>query len=358
MSKKTGSYSSEPLFTNLGKFIMLNLCIAAFLMLMFCPSCFLSWEGLKQIFPDFIFSFCVALPLSYGGYLTDNFLDKRISWVKAPLSRLFLTLLMYGLYCFGVSLTVVFLYAYYKGQFTLDNIPWRDLISFALTPVFIGFGFMTFFTVRSWLFEWRNAAIEAEKLRSEKFASQYQSLKDQLNPHFLFNSLNVLNNLVYESADRSAEFIQQLSRIYRYVLEMQQEELVRLEDELVFAKNYLNLQKIRFENSLDFIVDVEDTKGYFLPPLSLQLLLENAIKHNVASKELPLKISIRKTGDMLEITNLLQVKSTLEQVDSGIGLGNIQKRYELLSDKKIKVSKTKKEFIVSLPLLRIETHKI
>ncbi|MBW3467650.1 sensor histidine kinase [Arthrospiribacter ruber] len=354
MSKKSGNYTSEPLFTNLGKFVLLNLGIATFLMLMFCPGCFLSWEGIKSIIPDFFFAFGVALPLSYGGYLTDYLLDNKVSWVKTPVTRLLLTIGFYGLYCFIMSFIVVFCYAYFQGQFTLDNIPWRSIISFAWTPVLIGFGFMSFFTVRSWLFEWKNAAIEAEKLRTEKFASQYQSLKDQLNPHFLFNSLNVLSNLVYESADKSADFIQQLSRIYRYVLEVQNEELASLQDELVFAENYLSLQKIRFEESLEYFMDIDDAAGFYIPPLSLQLLLENAIKHNVASKKQPLKIFISKKADQLEVRNILQPKSVKESPSSGIGLENIQKRYKLLSGKTPEVEETGKEFIVSLPLLKIE----
>ena len=102
----------------------------------------------------------------------------------------------------------------------------------------IALGFMALFTTRSWLLEWRKSALEAEILRNEKLSSQYQSLKDQLNPHFLFNSLNVLSNLVYEDADRSAAFIQKLSKIYRYVLEAQKEELIELEKEVAFTKNY------------------------------------------------------------------------------------------------------------------------
>jgi hypothetical protein len=147
------------------------------------------------------------------------------------------------------------------------------MLNNTLMPISVALIIITIFISRSWLYEWRSAAIEAEQLKSEKFASQYQSLKDQLNPHFLFNSLNVLSNLVYESADKSAEFIQQLSKIYRYVLDVQNRELVGLEKEVVFAENYLSLQKIRFEQSLEYFIDVNQMKGWNIPPLSLQLSL-------------------------------------------------------------------------------------
>ncbi len=346
-------YSSDRIFSSLWRFVLLNFSIALFLMLLFCPNCFTSIEGLKNIFPDFLFSFLVSSTLSFGGYWTDTLLDSRLPWVKYPMARLLVTAVAYSFYCFFFSFIIVFIVVYLKGQFELSNIPWKALLLYTKTPIIIGLSFMAFFTARSWLYEWRNTAIEAEQLKSENIASQYQSLKDQLNPHFLFNSLNVLSNLVYESADKSAEFIQQLSKIYRYVLEVQQEELVGLEREIGFAENYLNLQKIRFEGSLEYYIDLHQLKGHYLPPLSLQLLLENAIKHNIASLEKPLKIMIEQTDGNLIVRNILQPKLTREESKTGIGLPNIKKRYALLSDQNPKIIETEKEFIVELPLLKL-----
>jgi len=349
----TSPYSSDSIFKSFWKFILLNLGIATFLMIILCPECLTSWENLRLIFPDFIYSFLISSCLSYGGYWTDTLLDGRLPWVKYPIVRLLVTAVIYFIYCFFASFLIVFLVTYLKGQFELTNIPWLRLIVYTKTPIIIGFSFMAFFTARSWLYEWRNAAIEAEQLKSENIASQYQSLKDQLNPHFLFNSLNVLSNLVYENADKSAEFIQQLSKIYRYVLDVQQEELVGLDKEISFAENYLSLQKIRFEGSLEYFMDVHQLKGYYLPPLSLQLLLENAIKHNIASLEKPLKIMIEQTDSNLIVRNILQPKLTKEDSKTGIGLPNIKKRYALLSNQIPKITETDKEFIVELPLLKL-----
>jgi sensor histidine kinase YesM len=347
------SYSSKNIFKSFWKFILLNAGIATFLIVLLCPQCLTSWEGLKLAFPDFVFSFLISSCLSYGGYWTDNLLDSRLPWVKYPLRRLLVTAIIYFSFCFFFSYIIVFIVVYLKGQFELSNIPWKALLEYTKTPIIIGLSFMAFFTARSWLYEWRNSAIEAEQLKSENISSQYQSLKDQLNPHFLFNSLNVLSNLVYESADKSAEFIQQLSKIYRYVLEVQQEELVGLDREIGFAENYLNLQKIRFEGSLEYFIDVHQFKGHYLPPLSLQLLLENAIKHNIASLEKPLKIMIEQREDFLIVRNILQPKLTKEDLKTGIGLPNIQKRYALLSNQSPTIIKTEKEFIVELPLLKL-----
>lgn len=148
----------------------------------------------------------------------------------------------YMVYSFFVSyILVLFCLLITVERVAMTNINWMRILKNTLSPKFIAFIIITIFTARSWLYEWKNAAIEAEQLKSENIASQYQSLKDQLNPHFLFNSLNVLSNPVYESADKSAGFIQQLSRIYRYVLEVQEEELVPAEQELEFAESYLAL---------------------------------------------------------------------------------------------------------------------
>lgn len=335
-------------------FLLINLGIVTVLMLYFCPRCFLSWDGIKALFPDFVFSLAITVAMSYGGNQVETYFDKRISWIHHPVKRLFSTGITYLTYAFIVSFILVTLYAWAKGDIAIHNMPWRSLFHYALVPMGIALGFMALFTTRSWLLEWRKSALEAEILRSEKLASQYQSLKDQLNPHFLFNSLNVLSNLVYENADKSAAFIQKLSRIYRYVLESQKEELIELEKEVDFAKNYLDLQKIRFGESLRFSIEIKDQKG-FIPPLSLQLLLENAIKHNIICEENPLFIHIFRKRDDLWISNTFQPKSSQPEPSTGIGLQNIKMRYQLISTQETEVIQTEDEFLVRLPILEFST---
>lgn len=347
---KTRSYG---IWYDLKKFILLNIGIALSIQVVFCFQCFFSLSGIKGMIPDFLFSFCVSLFLSFGGSRVEHFLNPRISWVHEPVKRLLTTVITYMVYAFIVSFIIVFCYAWIEWKFPSDQIPWRGILKFTFTPMTIALVFMAIFTSRSWLMEWRKSAIEAEQLRTEKLASQYQSLKDQLNPHFLFNALNALSNLVYEDADRSAAFIQKLSKIYRYVLDVQQEELVELKRELDFAQNFLELQKIRFDENLNFKVDVPHGKDWFLPPLSLQLLLENAIKHNIASQENPLYISIIQKGDELWVSNTFQPKTSQNEPSTGVGLENIRSRYRILSDQKPEIFQTAGEFLVKLPLLKV-----
>jgi sensor histidine kinase YesM len=337
-----------------GKFILLNLGIAFILMVIFCPECFTSLDYMIEIIPDFIFSFLMSSTLSFGGFLVESYFDSKISWIRFPVKRLLLTALVYSAYSFIASYILSSAYALIIiEEVNWQTINWIKMMDHTRTPVTIALIIITIFTARSWLYEWRNAAIETEKLRTEKLAGQYRSLKDQLNPHFLFNSLNVLSRLVYENADKSAEFIQQLSKIYRYVLEIQQEELVSLQEEIKFARSYLSLQKIRFEESLLFEIDIQKDGDYFLPPLSLQLLLENAVKHNVTSLAHPLQISIIQEGTQLKVTNTYQPKQSRDSESTGIGLENIRKRYALLSDLSPRITQSETSFTVDLPLLQL-----
>lgn len=335
-------------------FLSINLLIALMIAVTSCLECFVTGKGLRVIAEDLPVSFLLSCTLSYGGFLVEDYFDNTISWIQYPVKRLVLECLSYFFYVFCTSFIIIFLHVYFIRQtFTLDNIPWKDLVNWTKFPMKIAF-VLTFIVIsRSFLMEWRKAAIETEQLKTERFAQQYQSLKDQLNPHFLFNSLNVLSNLVYENPDTAAKFIRQLSGIYRYVLEVQQEELVTLQQELNFANNYLSLQKIRFEDGLQYHIEVDQGKAGFLPPLSLQLLLENAIKHNIASVAQPLKIEILLTGNVLIVKNNLQLKSSISDESTGIGLSNISKRYELLSAQNISVDNSAESFIVKLPLLKI-----
>lgn len=346
--------SYRGMWNRLPSFLLINFGIVMVLLLYFCPRCFLSWEGIKSLFPDFVFSMAITIAMSFGGNRVETYFDKRISWIHHPLKRLLLTSVTYLTYAFLVSFVLVTLYSLAKGNISADNFPWKRIVDYSLMPMGIALGFMALFITRSWLLEWRKSALEAEILRNEKLASQYQSLKDQLNPHFLFNSLNVLSNLVYENADKSAEFIQKLSRIYRYVLEAQKEEIIELEREVDFATNYLELQKLRFEDSLQFSVDIKEQTG-MIPPLSLQLLLENAIKHNIISEENPLFIHIFRKQDNLWISNTFQPKSSQTESSTGVGLQNIKMRYQLISNREMEVIQTKDEFLVKLPILELST---
>lgn len=333
-------------------FLGVNLIIAAVLTILICPSCFFSIKGLLFAASDFFYSFILSCILSYGGFLAEYYFDKKMPWIQYPVKRLILESTSYILYVFVTSYIILFLIEFLvRRSFSLDNIPWEWLMAHTKLPMQISVIIAFILISRSFLLEWRKSAIETEQLKTQQYAQQYQTLKDQLNPHFLFNSFNVLSNLVYESPDTAARFIRQLSKIYRYVLEVQQEKLVKLSSELEFAENFLSLQKIRFEEGLQYQINVNPKTDFYLPPLSLQMLLENAIKHNIASMANPLHVEILLEGNQLIVKNNLQLKSSLSEESTGIGLSNIRKRYELLNDEPVLIEETNDFFIVKLPLL-------
>jgi len=188
-------------------------------------------------------------------------------------------------------------------------------------------------------------------LQEENIISQFETLKSQVNPHFLFNSLNVLSSLIHIDQNKASKFVRQLSKVYRYVLEHKNMDTIVIKDELPFINSYIFLLKTRFDQNLKINISIpEEVKKARIAPMVLQLLLENAIKHNIISRHKPLTITITETNGMLEIVNNLQLKSSTE-VSSQTGLNNIRKRYEYLTNKKVIVEEDENEFKVKIPLL-------
>ena len=220
------------------------------------------------------------------------------------------------------------------------------IIPFVITVV-VSLFFISFYSFK---------ALQEKKIKQQKIIAgtanaKYESLKSQLDPHFLFNSLNVLVSLIEEDPDKAQKFTTSLSKVYRYVLEQKDKDLVSLEEELAFAKTYMLLLKMRFENAIDCTIPekVHNPEAKIVP-LSLQILLENCIKHNIVSEQQPLHIGIVESINTLTVTNNFQEKKTLNK-SSGIGLKNITERYQILSTRTISINQSKSEFKVELPLL-------
>lgn len=230
------------------------------------------------------------------------------------------------------------------------------------------FSFSLFFSFLIYLYYYislstvaKDQQIERERVISGNVSAQFESLKNQLDPHFLFNSLNVLNALIDENPLKAQEFTNALSRTYRYILDQKNKELVLLEEELKFAQTYIDLLQMRFEDSLTYSLPTEiKQEGAKVVPLSLQLLLENVIKHNKATNKKPIYINIYESSDgYLIIENNLNKKNTPDN-RKGIGLQNIAGRYAILTSKPIKIEETEEKFIVKIPILtkKIEHMKI
>ncbi|MEM6698568.1 MAG: histidine kinase [Bacteroidota bacterium] len=202
---------------------------------------------------------------------------------------------------------------------------------------------------------WTQSLLAQKELEKEAVQSQMNLLQSQVNPHFLFNSLNTLTAIIPENTDLAIEFVQQLSQVYRNVLEWREDKLVLLEYELEALRNYLFLLNIRFGEQLQIEQQISQSAHQcYIIPLSLQMLLENAVKHNAITKLRPLKIEICSKDNYIIVRNNLQEKRRVVS-STGFGLQNIQKRYELLVSDQVKIEKEQTHFSVALPLIQVET---
>ena len=193
--------------------------------------------------------------------------------------------------------------------------------------------------------------VKQQKIIARSATARFDALKNQLDPHFLFNSLNVLTSLIDEDPYQAQRFTTSLSKVYRYVLEQKNKELVPVEEEYAFARTYVRLLKMRFEDSIIFeIPEHSSNPDARIVPLSLQLLLENAVKHNVVTASRPLKITVKEADGHILVTNNLQEKEVVKK-SSGVGLENIRQRYALLSERQVRISKTADQFSVAIPML-------
>jgi LytS/YehU family sensor histidine kinase len=281
-----------------------------------------------------------------GNSYTANLVSVRLSWTEQPVRRFVAGMIVMVVYTLVALFALILFYEYALGLRFTGSID--DMIYTSLSITFV---ISLFMHGRAFLRNWKAAELNSVQLQKESIRAQYDSLKSQVNPHFLFNSLNALTNLIYEDQDKAARFVKQLSEVYRYVLDTQGREVVSLADEIRFLKSYLFLQQIRFGDKLK--VDLElDPANIQVAPLVLQMLVENAIKHNVISSEDPLTIRIYGEKESIVVENNIQKKNVLPEDSKGIGLENIKSRYSFLVSKEVEIVNTGKLFSVKLPLIR------
>jgi len=259
---------------------------------------------------------------------------------------------------FGVSLVTVlclfflrFLQAVYiDGEGIFEFVSEEKVgyyYKFVILALVISSIFLAFYYYR----HLQETKVKEQKIIAGTASAKFDALKNQLDPHFLFNSLNVLTSLIEENPEAATKFTTSLSKVYRYVLEQKNKDLVSVEEELKFANLYMLLIKMRFEDSIVFSVPEQISNPEAkVVPLSLQLLLENAVKHNMVTPTKKLHIAIIEKNGYLIIKNNVQTKQVVK-AGTGVGLRNIQQRYDLLTDKPVSIKKDEKEFTVSIPLL-------
>ncbi|HRI80739.1 MAG TPA: histidine kinase [Cyclobacteriaceae bacterium] len=279
-----------------------------------------------------------------GNSLLADFTTSKISWTAYPVKRLFFGLVGTIVYSVLAVTLLTFAWSLVFGDWFAD---YSEIIIMSLIITFV---LSLIIHSRAFLINWKQTLIDKEKFQKESIKAQYESLKNQVNPHFLFNSLNALTHLVYESPDKAAKFIKQLSEVYRYVLDTREKEVVSLKEELKFLESYLFLQQIRFGDNLKVEIEMDNIISG-VAPLALQMLIENAIKHNEASEEHPLHIKLFAEDSSLVVENNKNKKNVLKEDSPGLGLENIRRRYAFLNSKEVTVVDNPDHFIVRLPVL-------
>ncbi len=264
--------------------------------------------------------------------------------------------------CIGVFMAQIIIFTIFFNKSIQWILASQSFTEHYLQAIFIVIGItLAFYAVYYYRYRQENK-VKEQKIIATTASAKFDALKNQLDPHFLFNSLNVLTSLIEEDPYQAQKFTTSLSKVYRYVLEQKNKDLVSVDEELQFAKTYVRLLKMRFEDSIVFeIPEKSEYPEAKIVPLSLQLLLENAVKHNVVTPEKPLHIKVFEKDGMLHVTNNLQEKQVVKK-STGVGLQNIQQRYAILSNKQVQIDKTAAEFSIQLPMLskqisRKETQK-
>lgn len=335
------------------KVIKISLLITAFVAIL---SIFIFGNGdyslesiIRNVIIAFVFSFGLTL---VNSYYYDG-MNLRYSWEKDPKKRLWfgaIGSLVLTLITFGLLRFLVYYYltgsSFYEFVEREKNETGSYVIALIITLI------ASLFTHAFYFYRTlQKREVKEQKIIAGTASARFDALKNQLDPHFLFNSLNVLTSLIEEDPHQAQKFTTSLSKVYRYVLEQKNKDLVTVDEELNFARTYVRLLKMRFEDSIIFDIPEQSSEpDAKIVPLSLQLLLENAVKHNVVTSSKPLHIKVFEKNGNLIVENNLQEKQVVKK-SSGVGLQNIRQRYEILTDKLVHITKTTSNFSVSLPML-------
>jgi two-component system LytT family sensor kinase len=317
-------------------------------------SIFFGQRTIEGIVWSFIISGMYSFGLGLGNGVINNYLSKKWNWITQTNQRVWAGIIGTLLYTIPVVLLIDYVVFVFVNNSDPANFFKGSYLWVHFFYIILSLGISTFLHARGFMINWK-LAMTQESTKQEIVAktetAKFESLKSQIDPHFLFNSLNVLTSLIGENPTQAEKFTTKLSKIYRYVLEQRNKDLTTLTEELKFAKTYMELLGMRFEDAVKFnIPDTVSNVDLKIVPLSLQLLLENAVKHNVVSSSKPLTIHIYEKEDYLIIENNVNPKEAIGK-STKVGLQNIADRYGLITPKGVKIENNNKTFKVSLPLL-------
>ncbi len=308
---------------------------------------FSNWE----IKFSYLYTILIAFVIYEGSRFLHFTLRTYFDWFNKPIRKVLALVITIPFYCVPVS--VLMLVGWYR-LFMNGRVDW-DIIKLTSLIILVAVFFLvnlyeTVFLIR----DLANDRVTQEQLERAKAEAELEALKNQIDPHFIFNSLNTLSHLIDDKPEKARLFNDNLADVYRYILQNKARDLVLLREELNFLKSYFLLLKIRFENAVQMEISIpeEMMDQCLLPPISLQILAENAIKHNEFSESTPLLLTIEMNNEALLIHNKIR-KKTLHRSSSKIGLQNLKERYKLITNQEISISEEGDKFEIILPVLKI-----
>jgi sensor histidine kinase YesM len=298
---------------------------------------------------SYAYTILIAFVIWQGNRYLLFTLRTYFDWFNRPVKKIMSLLLAISFYTIPISALLLtgWYYIFAQGKVNWNTVYTTTLI-IMICVIFITHVYETVFLVK----ESETEIVKNEQLEKAKAQAELEALKNQIDPHFIFNSLNTLSYLIEDNPGKAKQFNDSMAEVFRYILQNKTKQLVLLREEIFFLQDYFSLLKIRFEHAVQMNLNIPDDvfDQFLVPPISLQVLIENAIKHNEFSDKTPLVIDIQIDEDELIVRN--EIRKKVLRKTSGIGLYNLNERYKLLTDKSIEI-KDGKQFVVKLPVLKI-----
>ena len=305
-----------------------------------------------QVKLSFLYTIFIAFIVWQGNRYLLFTLRSYFNWFNKPVRKIAALLIAVSFYTIPVSaLLLIGWYYIFENGAVNWNVVFTSTLIIMICVVFIVHVYETVFLVK----DSENEILKNEQLERAKAEAELEALKNQIDPHFIFNSLNALSHLIEEKPAKAKLFNDNLADVYRYILQNKGRELVLLREEMEFLNDYFSLLMIRFEKAVQLNINVDEAMfdQFLIPPISLQVLVENVIKHNEFSDAIPLVVSIEMKNEELVIENSVYKKQQ-RKVSSKIGLTNLNERYKLTTNKEISIHESENKFIVRLPVLKIK----
>ena len=303
------------------------------------------------------FGWAYGFAFWFGNETIGRYAEKKLGRSKNPKKATIIGISLLLIYGIIISVSLPYIFDRFFWDMAQEDI-FLDVLIKSLMVMFLDSVVIAIYYSTQLSNHWMKSIKKNEELKRENLQAKYEVLKNKVNPHFLFNSLNTLSSVIERKPELGSDFVKKLSDIYRYVLEQSDKELVSLDVEMKFVEDYIFLSKIRFGNALTFHSTLLENTDIHIVPLGLQTLVENAIKHNIISDDMPLQIEIGIEDDFIVVKNNIQKKNIIMPDRKPHGLKNLRNRYTYHSYLPIEITESDDFFTVMLPIIKTKSHEL